>query len=191
MYYIFLTTSRTTNLIFGQIKPIILGKILYGPDTPAYRRLIKKANSTFENAETLLKYIGALADTLNFAITSLNLDQQQNVESLNERVKILIDQFGTFNQSIDVEQILLQTRLFIQQLYFARNLGYCVELDKFVGFPSENEVVNTGGVLLEKSNLWAGVVFENSEIVENTTNATSLPNKVSYKIRMNSSLVLI
>jgi hypothetical protein len=182
IYRVFLTRSRTTRLIFNQVKPLFLGKILYAPDTPAYRRLIKKANSTFENADTLLKYIGALADTINFVIISLNLDQEQNVELLNERITILIEQFG-FNQStIDIEQILLQTQIIVEQLYLIRNLGYCVELDKFVGYPSESELVNVGGVLLEKSNFWGGFVFQNPEV------SGQLPDIVDYKIRMNSSL---
>ncbi len=182
IYRVFVTRSSTTRLIFNQIKPLFLGKILYAPDTPAYRRLIKKANSTFENADTLLKYIGALADTINFVIISLNLDQEQNVELLNERIPILLEQFG-FNQSnINIEQIVLQVQIIVEQLYLIRNLGYCVELDKFVGYSSESDLVNIGGVLLEKSNFWGGFVFQNPEV------SGQLPNIVDYKIRMNSSL---
>ena len=163
-------------MLFKQIRPVLLGKILYAPNTKAYANLIKKANSTFENAETLLRYIGTIADTGSFVIKSLELNEIY-IQALKEQLQI--------TQSTDT--IILQIKLIIEQLYFIRNLGYCVELDKFVGYPSESEAIRIGGELLVNSNFWGAFIFQNSEI-NGQNNVSQLPNIISYKIRMNSSL---
>ena len=185
IYHILNTISPDTRLLFSQISPMLLGKIVFAPNTPAYRNLIKRANSTFENMETILKYFGSLADLGKYILKLINLDKhaldllKENVITLAEELKL--------NRTINFEDILLQTEATIEQLDFVRNLGYCVELDKFVGFENEEEATKIGGHLLDKSNLWGAFIFENTELIDEN-GASQLPNKVTYKIRMNSSL---
>jgi hypothetical protein len=136
IYFIMQTISRTTNILYNQLSPLLFGKILYAPNTPAYKKLIKRSNATFENAETLLKYIGGIADTLSYVLKTLNLDQDQGVEILKQNINFLTQQLN-LNRSINIDEILLQTRLTVQKLYFIRNLGYCIELDRFVGYETE------------------------------------------------------
>lgn len=186
VYYIVVTASSTTNFLFNQFAQMLFGKILYSPNTPAYEKLIRRANVTFENADTLLKYIGGIADLLNYFLGSLKLDQDQGVNSLKQNIQFLMQELN-MSQPIDIDSIIYQTRLTIQKLYFIRNLGYCVELDRFAGYATEDKAVEIGGNLLQNSNLWGAWIFNNPE-VSDKNNISHLPDIVSYKIRMNSSL---
>ena len=186
VYFTLNELSSQTKLLYKIIAPMFLGKILYTPNTPAYIELIKSANSTFANADTLLKLIGSVADLANFTFASLGLNEEAGVERLKVFVKLIQDLQGNQSQSIDVENLILQVKLVTQVLYFVRNLGYCVELDKFVGYGSEDEAVSVGGDLLANGNMWSVIAFQNPEQVVNNLNV--LPNLVTYKIRMDSSL---
>ena len=142
IYYMLNTISTDTSLLFNQISPMLLGKIIYAPDSQSYQKLIKRANSTFENLEILLKYFGSSADIGRFILNSLNLDTQ-DLNQLNENFNFFIKGLQ-FNITLNFENIYLQTRTIIEQLDFIRNLGYCVELNKFFGYADENEAVKIG-----------------------------------------------
>lgn len=55
----------------------------------------------------------------------------------------------------------------------------CVNLDKLEPVSSEERMVNVSMKLLEDRKFWAGVVF-----LDIPPNATELPPKLNYKIRM-------
>jgi len=52
---------------------------------------------------------------------------------------------------------------------------------------TKDEALKIGGDLLVKSNLWGAWIFNNPEVVDQN-NVSRLPDILSYKIRMNSSL---
>jgi hypothetical protein len=62
---IFRMTSSEMAFIYKRISPIITGKIVYSPDTPLVRQLLKEANATFENVEKIINIIGTIADVMN------------------------------------------------------------------------------------------------------------------------------
>lgn len=55
----------------------------------------------------------------------------------------------------------------------------CVNLDKLEPVSTEERLVNMSMVLLEDRKFWAGIVF-----LDIPANATELPPKVNFKIRM-------
>ena len=186
LYFYMTYQSAESNLLFEIISPMFLGKILYTPNTPAYVDLIKRVNATFENADTLLKLIGSVADLANFTLYSFGLDNEMGVKIFETYTQLIQKIVFNSSQPIDVENIVLQVKILTQIFYFVHNLGYCVELDKFRGYGSESEAVSVGADLLANANMWSVFVFENPELVVNNLNV--LPNLVPYKIRMNSSL---
>jgi hypothetical protein len=176
--------SEATKLLYEYLSPMFVGKILYAPNTPAYAELIRQANATFKNTETFLQFIGSIADLANFTLDSFDLDQEESLLQLTaylELVQRLINANGSASVA-DVENAVLQVKILTESLYFARNLGFCIELDKFVGYASESEAVSVGGDLLANANMWGVMSFLNVE------KSGRLPDIVSYKIRMNSSL---
>uniref|UniRef100_A0A3Q3IW89 ABC transporter domain-containing protein n=1 Tax=Monopterus albus TaxID=43700 RepID=A0A3Q3IW89_MONAL len=69
------TLESTPGLrnIWSTFKPLVLGKVLYTPDTPAARLLVKEANSTF-HALAMLKQLADMWDELgHFCNTSVCL----------------------------------------------------------------------------------------------------------------------
>lgn len=56
----------------------------------------------------------------------------------------------------------------------------CYDFDKFEGFPSEEDAVIRGLNLLDQTQLWAVIIFD-----DDGSNSTSeeLPSHVKYKIR--------
>ena len=190
IYYIMNSYSATTTLLFDMISPMFFGKILYAPNTPAYAKLIKRANATFENADTLLKLVGSLADVLNFTLDSLDLNLQDGIDNFKEYIRLaqtFLNSNVSSDQTSNLDETILQTKIIIEELYFIQNLGYCIELDKFVPYNNEEEAVNVGGDLLANSNMWGVIAFNNPE-VSGANGVGRLPDIVSYKIRMNSSL---
>ena len=184
MYVIISILSEDTQVLFRQVKPILLGKLLYSPDTPEYRNLVKRANSTFANIDHIAQLIYRSAHVLDEILI------QTNMTSMNQWSMNIT---STFNQmfnmtlpALNVTSVVEQLQLTTQMLYFLSNTMECFELNKFIGYPSEEAAVNAGKDLIKQEVFWAAVIFKNPEQVVN--NVSSLPEIVSYKIRMNSSL---
>lgn len=157
------------------------------PNTTAYNDLIDRMNSTFETIDqfgiVLLDLSGLVeslraqvvkpenAEAINTVLTSLNLFVNQS------GIDITLPDF-------EIQTIDIQLKFVSEFLLFLHNSLYCVELDKFRGFPSEKEAVDLGVKLIDKESFWAALIFNNPQINDET-----LPKIVKYKIRMNSSQV--
>ncbi|OXB57938.1 hypothetical protein ASZ78_003924 [Callipepla squamata] len=48
-----LESNPLTKIAWSTVKPLLMGKILFAPDSPSVRQIIKNANSTFEELERL------------------------------------------------------------------------------------------------------------------------------------------
>lgn len=58
-----LESSPVSRMIWRALKPLLVGKILYTPDTPATQRIIQQVNRTFQDLG-LLRDLGAVWDEL-------------------------------------------------------------------------------------------------------------------------------
>ncbi|KAB0402577.1 hypothetical protein E2I00_011536 [Balaenoptera physalus] len=54
-----LESNPVTKIAWRAAKPLLMGKILFTPDSPAIRRILKNANSTFEELERFRKLVKA------------------------------------------------------------------------------------------------------------------------------------
>jgi len=183
IYSLILGSSGSAGQLFSFLKPMFLGKILYAPSTPAYNRLIKKMNGTFEAAEQFglaLKQLSQLVEDLRVELKNPN--SQGTVTSL---VLTLDQLFPTLSiQPINFTSLNKQLAFLAEILLFSHNAMSCVELNKFIGFSSEEEAVDLGLKLIDKEAFWSALIFQNPEL-----NDSTLPDIVSYKIRMNASQV--
>ncbi|GLD55049.1 retinal-specific ATP-binding cassette transporter-like protein [Lates japonicus] len=48
-----LESNPVTRIVWNSVKPMLMGQILYAPDSPAVRQIIRNANTTFEELERL------------------------------------------------------------------------------------------------------------------------------------------
>uniref|UniRef100_A0AAQ4P0T4 P-type phospholipid transporter n=1 Tax=Gasterosteus aculeatus aculeatus TaxID=481459 RepID=A0AAQ4P0T4_GASAC len=145
--------------IWSTFKQLLQGKVLYTPDTPAVRLVVKEANSTF-NALAMLKELADLWEELGPRVwdTLQNEDRPAGMPPYNWR--------DTFNATSDFLKLL------------SKFLG-CLNLNKFEAAPTESRLVSRALELLENGTFWAAIVFENLQ-----PNSSGLPAYIKYKIRM-------
>ncbi|KAM9335582.1 phospholipid-transporting ATPase ABCA1 [Symphorus nematophorus] len=198
------TLESTPGLRYAwsTFKPLVQGKILYAPDTPAAHLLVKEANRTF-NALAKLKELADLWDELGPRVWDFLQDSPQvnTVRDLlaNPAFAAILDQrlSGTgwsaellanflYNgppedrppgmPPYDWRNVYNTTT---QALKLLSNFLGCLELNKFEAAPTEGHLVSKALQLLENDTYWAGIVFENLQ-----PNSSRPPPYVKYKIRM-------
>ena len=170
---IYATFDNSPNLkiIWNQLQPIFLGKILYAPNTQPYNDLVKKINSTF-----------ALIDELINVLTQADV-LINDVENLKPLITVISTQI--FQNLINTSQIfsIIETlQSYRPVLLVVRSLLGCFEWNKFEGYATEAELVDVGMDMINEGTFWAAIIFNNS------ANSTTLPNLISYKIRMATTM---
>ncbi|XP_030838891.1 uncharacterized protein LOC100890089 isoform X11 [Strongylocentrotus purpuratus] len=178
------------RLVWAYLKPIVAGSILYSPDIAPVRRIIEKANRTFENialtqrfAKVWLRSEGDLGtaldpDTLTATMTLLENSYVQGL--LEDQYGINSDMFtdvlsGNLT-SMDPGQI--QTLNLLAEL--VSNLTTCFNLNRFIGYDNEAAMVEDARSFDKDNTLLAALAFDIP------ADATELPAHIKYKIRMDS-----
>ncbi|XP_055978796.1 retinal-specific phospholipid-transporting ATPase ABCA4 [Sorex fumeus] len=188
-------------------KPLLMGKILFTPDSPAAHKILKNANSTFEELERFRKLVKAweevgpqiwyffdkstpmtmIRNTLANPTVKDFLDRQFGEEGLtveaaldflyNDPQRSRVDDMANLNWK-DVFNITDRTLRLVNQYL------ECLILDKFESYDDEIQLTQRALSLLEENRLWAGVVFPDMYPW-----TSSLPPHVKYKIRMDIDVV--
>ncbi|XP_063119240.1 ATP-binding cassette sub-family A member 7 isoform X4 [Rattus norvegicus] len=190
-----------SRLLWRRLKPLILGKILFAPDTNFTRKLMAQVNQTFEEL-ALLRDLHELWGVLGPQIFNF-MNDSTNVAMLQK----LLDVEGTgWQQQTPKGQKQLEAiRDFLdpsrgrynwQEAHadmgrLAEILGQileCVSLDKLEAVPSEEALVSRALELLGERRLWAGIVFLSPEhpldSSEPPSPTTTGPGHLRVKIRM-------
>ncbi|KAF0028277.1 hypothetical protein F2P81_019364 [Scophthalmus maximus] len=163
-----LESNTATRIVWSSVKPMLMGQILYAPDSPAVRQIIR--NDTICNPSVMDFIDRSLEEVplsskhiLNFLYNGPPEDRPDDMPDFDWR--------NLFNLTDQVIRMLNQ-------------YGDCVILDKFVALPDEDAVTHLALDLLEDRKFWAGLVFVN--IYPWTT---SVPPHVKFKIRMDIDAV--
>uniref|UniRef100_A0A8C8CT99 P-type phospholipid transporter n=1 Tax=Oncorhynchus tshawytscha TaxID=74940 RepID=A0A8C8CT99_ONCTS len=119
------------RIVWRTFRPLIQGKILYTPDTPATRLMVKEANSTFNALAMLKELLDAWED---FEPRGWNYFQN-GPQASALRVRVMTPSTETWKPD-------------------------CLDLDKFEAVDSEGHLVARALELLENDTYWAGIVFE-------------------------------
>ncbi|KAM8899352.1 phospholipid-transporting ATPase ABCA1 isoform 1-T3 [Spinachia spinachia] len=188
--------------IWSTFKQLLQGKVLYTPDTPAVRLVVKEANGTF-NALAMLKELADMWEELGPRVWNT----LQNGRQVNALRTLLANPLfaAALNQRLDgtgwTSEVLAnflyngpeEGRPAGMTPYDWRNtfnatsdvlkllskfLG-CLNLNKFEAAPTEGRLVSRALELLENGTFWAAIVFENLQ-----PNSSGLPAYIKYKIRM-------
>uniref|UniRef100_A0A8C4INI3 P-type phospholipid transporter n=1 Tax=Dicentrarchus labrax TaxID=13489 RepID=A0A8C4INI3_DICLA len=168
------TLESTPGLryIWSTFKPLLQGKVLYTPDTPAARLMVKEANSTF-NALAMLRELADSWDELGPRVWDFLQNSPQLANFLyngppEDRPPGMppYDWRNVYNNTSQILKLL-------------SNFLGCLDLNKFEAAPTEGHLVSKALELLKNDTYWAGVVFENLQ-----PNSSHPPPYVKYKIRM-------
>ncbi|KAI3351401.1 hypothetical protein L3Q82_020207 [Scortum barcoo] len=233
-------SNPMSRMIWQALKPLLMGKILYTPHTPATQRVIHEVNRTFQELG-VFRDLGGMWEEMrpkvwNFMENSEQMDvirftlhsrqvllsglSELHTETTNFCSKLICVKL---NPDLTIQTLLknnITASFFHAQL---ANTGWtvadvsdflskqaedprqpgsaltwrdvfnetdqaimsisrfmeCVNLDKLEPVSSEERLVNQSMLLLEDRKFWAGIVFPDID-----PNATELPTKLNYKIRM-------
>uniref|UniRef100_A0A8B9GPW6 P-type phospholipid transporter n=1 Tax=Astyanax mexicanus TaxID=7994 RepID=A0A8B9GPW6_ASTMX len=167
--------NDTTTRCIG-IKPLFIGKILYAPDTPATRRIMKEVNRTFQTLDVLEEVYGAWEEVgpriKRFMENSLEIRLRPEVAVVvNLRLENTSWTASRLAQFLSTPDPDTPRRKGAPPTW----LDLYQDLDSSL----KDEMVERALELLEDRQFWAGIVFLLPD-----PSSSNLPPHVKYKIRM-------
>ncbi|XP_071965866.1 phospholipid-transporting ATPase ABCA1-like isoform X2 [Antedon mediterranea] len=168
------------------LKPILLGKIPYSPNSPAAQKIVKEASYLFDEIKGIRDFSAAwlvgskelstfnsddyedLLELLDNTFVQDLLVQQANIDA-ESLTSILENGVGLTTEEIEEINLLAE---------FIVNITDCIELDRFVGYDTEDDMVAAAESLYDSNDLFAAVRFLGID------DATEVPHHVAYKIRV-------
>uniref|UniRef100_A0AAY4CP07 P-type phospholipid transporter n=1 Tax=Denticeps clupeoides TaxID=299321 RepID=A0AAY4CP07_9TELE len=195
-----LESNPATKIVWNSAKPLLMGKILYSPDSPAVRRILKSANTTFEQLERLRNMgraweeIGPQiwsffqnGDTLRNPTVMDFLDRRLEASEISTRHILNFLYTGPEKERDESMPNLDWRNIFSLTDQFVRTFNQyteCINLDKFEGHADEDQMSHQALFLLEENKFWAGLVF-----LDMYPWTTAIPPHVKFKIRMDIDAV--
>uniref|UniRef100_A0AAQ5ZS96 P-type phospholipid transporter n=1 Tax=Amphiprion ocellaris TaxID=80972 RepID=A0AAQ5ZS96_AMPOC len=194
-----LESNPLSRIVWRGIKPLFIGKLLYTPDTPAVRQVMKEVNKTFEDLQIIQELNEAWIEVgpriKNYMETSVEIQLLQVRPEIAVLVNLRLENTpwtasriarflstrspdtprppGAPPTWLDVYNDVNHTITTLAQV------TECFSLNKLEGLETEGQLIDRALELLEDRQFWAGVVF----LLPNTS-SSDLPPHVTYKIRM-------
>ncbi|KAL4635920.1 retinal-specific ATP-binding cassette transporter-like [Arapaima gigas] len=202
-----LESNPVTKIMWSSVKPLLMGKILFVPNSPAVRMILKSANTTFEELERLQNMGKAWEEVgpqlWNFFQSGVQMNMIRDTIR-HPTVKNLIDKNleDTEFSSRDILNFLYNGpeeereegmpsfdwrnvfNLTDQLIRMLNRYGECIDLDKFVGHSDEDQMTHQALYLLEKNKFWAALTF-----LDMYPWTAKVPAHVRFKIRMDIDAV--
>ncbi|XP_067375140.1 phospholipid-transporting ATPase ABCA1-like isoform X2 [Channa argus] len=194
-------SNPMSRMIWQALKPLLMGKILYTPHNPATQKIIHEVNRTFQELG-VFRDLGGMWEEMkpkvwNFMENSQQMDLIRTLLKNNVTARFFHAHLSDTDWTVaDVSNFLSKQaedpqpqgsaltwrEVFNdtdQAIMSISRFMECVNLDKLESVSTEERLVNKSMVLLEDRKFWAGFVFPDI-----APNATELPAKVNFKIRM-------
>uniref|UniRef100_A0A8D2QDF4 P-type phospholipid transporter n=1 Tax=Zonotrichia albicollis TaxID=44394 RepID=A0A8D2QDF4_ZONAL len=182
-----LESSPLSRIIWRALKPLLIGKILYTPDTPAVRKVMSEVNRTFQELG-VFRDLGGMWEEISPKIWTF-MESSQEMDLIRVSMLSLLEPLLLFF-AISDEIFILKENGSVYTWVDAFNetdraiqtisrFMECVNLDKLEPVPTEVRLINKSLELLDERRFWAGIVF-----TEIAPDSTDLPQHVKYKIRM-------
>ncbi|KAM6168041.1 phospholipid-transporting ATPase ABCA7 [Erethizon dorsatum] len=189
-----------SRLLWRRLKPLVLGKLLFAPDTDFTRQIMAQVNRTFEEL-ALLRDIrevwGMLGPQLfGFLNNSANVAMLQSLLQVQEKrrkrpgpggrsgAEALWSFLDPGRGGYSWREAHADVDLVVRMLGGAME---CVSLDKLEATPSEAALVSRALQLLAERRLWAGIVFLGPEDAPDPAEVSVpglSPGHLRVKIRM-------
>ncbi|UYV60973.1 hypothetical protein LAZ67_1002953 [Cordylochernes scorpioides] len=178
-------------LVWGFLKPVLRGKILFAPNNIKTQSIMAKINSTFDGLSDFLNVLQAWSEGAH-GIQYLE-QRQYMLEKIKElagddAIRPLVEQFigketGDLLHSFNVPDMghqLGNMSGLLNLVQMVGNMSRCFDLSRFQGHNTEQELVREATRLNQHREFVAAVVFLNLD----DDGTDSLPAHVRYKIRM-------
>ncbi|KAJ8352847.1 hypothetical protein SKAU_G00243230 [Synaphobranchus kaupii] len=213
-FYLDMVNTTGGAVAWAFLKPMLLGKVLYTPDTALTRDIMQKSNATLQQfadlrlyAQEWLKSSGYVMNSANLLEKSLPLLQNslrnpfvQNFIQMQTDINVPLMQ-QSLNSFSNMSTLLGQNVHIVRQITtlstLMMNLSSCVNFDRFQGLNSTQMLNELGENLTQTRDLYASVIFELPESGPSSSSRrgrdasrSRLPAKVDYTIRMNIENVM-
>uniref|UniRef100_A0A673W8V3 P-type phospholipid transporter n=1 Tax=Salmo trutta TaxID=8032 RepID=A0A673W8V3_SALTR len=202
-----LESNPITRIMWSSVKPMLMGKILYAPDSPAVRKIIRNANTTFEELERLRTMgraweevgpqvwaffqdsvqVKMIRDTIRNPTVRDYIDRSlQDTEFSSKHILNFLYNGPIEDRDYDMANFDWRNVFnFTDQVIRMMNqYGECLILDKFSGLNDEEQMTHRALSLMGESKFWAGLVF-----MDTYPWTTKVPPHVRFKIRMDIDAV--
>ncbi|GBM61129.1 ATP-binding cassette sub-family A member 1 [Araneus ventricosus] len=183
---------RGGAILWGFLKPLFRGKILYAPkDYGPALTIISKVNETFNILEEQVHFVKAAAE----GSTGLHYLQRKN-ETLQSLQKLLsskaVSKFlGSPSWGAALSWLEAPSSSSLSLLHLVElvgNVTECISLDRFLGFDTEEELEAAAATLHDRREFIAAIVFMKEKHIDKRwtdgKQEKRLPKNVLYKIRM-------
>ncbi|KAJ3592037.1 hypothetical protein NHX12_007167 [Muraenolepis orangiensis] len=210
---LYLDMVNTTGgaIAWAFLKPMLMGEILFTPNTPITRAIMEKSNDTLREFGNLTQYSQDWIDSSEYIMTSakmlkktlpmlqnslgnafvkrfIEMQTDINVEELKET----LSNFGDTADMLDKNKKVLKQITVLSNIMV--NISSCIKFDRYRGYDSAEEMNTAAQDLAKNRNLYAGVIFklpgDGIKGHKAARAASSLPPKVSYTIRMHMDNVM-
>ncbi|XP_053558600.1 phospholipid-transporting ATPase ABCA1 isoform X2 [Bombina bombina] len=197
-----LESNPLYRMIWRALKPLLMGTILYTPNTPATRMLMAEVNKTFQELG-VFRDLGAMWEEIRPKVKKF-IESSEEVDLIrtlltNKGSKNFLDrQLNSSGwTSDDISRFLAKNPEDAQMesgtyytwrdalnetdraiLTMSRFME-CVNLDKLEAVDTEELLIDKSLELLNERKFWAGLVF-----MDMPEDGTQLPSHIKYKIRM-------
>ncbi|KAM6934409.1 glucosylceramide transporter ABCA12 [Xenentodon cancila] len=212
--YLDMVNTTGGAIAWAFLKPMLMGKILYTPDTPTTRAIMEKANTTLQefanlrkNSEDWIessKYIIRSAELLSTTLPMLQnslgnsfvrnfIEMETNINV--DEMKETLSSFSNMTEMLEKNKHILDQITTLSTLMV--KLSSCIKFDRYHGYDSAEELNSEAQELAKNRELYASVIFKlpedssrKREARSSSSSASSLPPKVSYTIRMHMDNVM-
>ncbi|KAJ7419550.1 ATP-binding cassette sub-family A member 12 [Willisornis vidua] len=208
-FYLDLVKTPTGALIWSFLKPMVLGKILYTPDTPETRAIMGKSNATLEQmADLALKsqewldkspvIMNSLAK-LNQTVPMIKNTLQNPFVQVFIKLMVDLDAAELLSQINELDDIRLELQNntdIVDQLNtlaaLAVNVSSCVSFNRVQAVKDLEEMEMVAKELFLKNKLFASIIFKlppsQSSPGSSVSGPLALPPVLNYTIRMSSRI---
>ncbi|XP_055488379.1 phospholipid-transporting ATPase ABCA1-like [Leucoraja erinacea] len=197
-----LESNPMSKMIWRAMKPLLIGKVLYTPDTPVTRNIVKEVNKTFHEL-SVFREAGGMWEEAGPKIWEF-MEKSQAMDLIRSLLKkqAMADYFdaklaGTSWTVNDISNFIAK---YPEEAQHSNKSTYtwreayneteqaihtislvmeCIKWDKLEPVSTEEKLINKSMELLDESKFWAGIVFLGSN-----SNSTKPSEHMKYKIRM-------
>uniref|UniRef100_A0A668A1F8 ATP binding cassette subfamily A member 12 n=1 Tax=Myripristis murdjan TaxID=586833 RepID=A0A668A1F8_9TELE len=201
---LYLDMVNTTGgaIAWAFLKPMLMGQVLYSPDTPVTRAIMEKANVTLqefanlkayseewlESSNYIMKSAKILSDTLPMLQNSLGnsfverfIEMQTDINVGN--MKETLSNFSNMTTMLEQNKHILKQITTLSNLMV--NISSCIKFDRYRGYDSADELNDVAQDLAKNRDLYAS-----KKRRDGSSSGSSLPPEVSYTIRMHMDNVM-
>uniref|UniRef100_A0A673B3D3 ATP-binding cassette, sub-family A (ABC1), member 12 n=1 Tax=Sphaeramia orbicularis TaxID=375764 RepID=A0A673B3D3_9TELE len=197
--YLDMVNTTGGAIAWAFLKPMLMGHILYTPDTPLTRAIMEKSNLTLhefgnlrkhsqewiESSSYLIKSSELLSHTLPMLQNSLGNSFVKNFIEMQTdinvgRMKETLSNFSNMTEMLEKNKDLLNQITALSTLMV--DLSSCIKFDRFRGYDSADQLNTDAQEFAKNRDLY--------ESQKSSPSTSTLPPKVSYTIRMHMDNVM-